>query len=339
MAWDNFPFGIMSAGVPVLGGFNGIPLTGSWFFVDYQYGSDGNGVASGRTPSGGGVGGAPPNSPMKTLQAAHDLCLDGNNDVVVIMGNGSSTGTARLTATLTWTKNATHLLGMTAPVLEAQRARISTLTTATVNINPLMSVSGSGCIFSNFSFFQGVGQASTDEQLIDITGSRNYFGNVDFGGMGNAAGAARAGSYVMKLNGGGENTFDSCSIGLETVQRSAANANVVFVGGAQRNLFRNCTFAMNTSSNTALYIDASASNAFNGSTNTMRFCFFRTLLSVTSATSPSVVATVAADVNGVLYFDTCACRATDWSANTTGQVYTNCYVPNGNTGGITVVPA
>jgi hypothetical protein len=307
----------MSAGVPVLGSFNGIPLTGSWFFVDYQYGSDGNGVASGRTASGGTVGGAPPNAPMKTLAAAHNLCLAGNNDVVVLMSDGTTASTQRQTTTLSWTKNATHLLGMSAPCMEGQRARISTASGATTNLNPLVSISASDCIFANFSMFQGVGQASTDEQLINITGLRNYFGNVQFGGMGNAVGAGRAGSYIILLDGAEENLFEHCSVGLETIQRSAANASVKVRNGAHRNNFRNCDFPMAASATSPLFLDVNATNALNGGSMRFRDCTFSSLLNISSAATPAVVAVVASDANGTVYFSNCAAVATNWAANGT----------------------
>lgn len=317
MAITNFPYGIASFGVPLIGGFGGIPLTGSWFFVDYQYGDDGNGVASGRTATGGQTGGAPPNAPMKTLAGAHSLCLAGNNDVVVIMSDGTTASTQRTSATIAWTKNATHLLGMAAPVMQGNRARISTTAGLTTNVNPLMSVSAADCIFANFSFFQGVGQATTDEQLINITGLRNYWSNVQFGGMGHANGAARAGSYCILLDAAEENSFDGCTIGLETIQRSAANASVRVRNGAHRNNFRNCDFAMAASQTSPLALDLNASNALNGGSMQMTNCSFRNLLGISGAATPAVVATIASDVNGVLYFYNCAAMATNWSANTT----------------------
>lgn len=178
--------GLEVAGVSTMG-MGGAPFfTGNWYFVDAVHGSDGNTGAA--------------DSPLATLTQAYSKTVSGNNDVVVIVGDGATTGTQRLSATLTWANNATHLIGMTAPVMQAQRARIAPVTTATTNINPLMTVSGSGCYFGNFSFFQGIGQASTDEQLIVVSGSRNCFWNVDFGGIGATAGAARAGSYVIGLD-------------------------------------------------------------------------------------------------------------------------------------------
>lgn len=308
MAYTNFPNGLTSFGVPLVGGVGSIPLTGKWWFCDYANGNDGNADA--------GSDGAPPDTPLKTIDRAHDLAVAGRNDVVVIMGDGSTTASQRLTETLTWSKAATHLVGMTAPSMFAQRARITTLTTATTNITPLMTVSASGCIFSNFSFFQGVGQASTDEKLINISGSRNYFGNVQFGGMGHANGAARAGSYVIGFTGGSENLFEGCAVGLETIARSAANASVKIVSASQRNIFQDCVFQMYPTAATPLYVDASLSAGLNGSTMIFRNCSFQALMGAGGSTQPSVTCTVAADVNGTIYFDRCTTMAAKYAAAT-----------------------
>lgn len=319
MALTNFPNGVTSFGVPVIGGIGGIPLTGTWYFVDYANGSD-------------GYDGLSPETPMKTLLAAYNLCTSGANDVVVIIGDGGTTATQRLTASLTWAKNATHLVGMTAPTMISQRARISTLTTATVNINPLMTISGSGCIFMNFSFFQGVGEASTDEKLLDITGDRNYFWNVQFGGMGHANGAARAGSYCVYLNDGDENTFDSCAFGLDTVSRSAANASVKFAGQSQRNIFRDCIFPLYATATSPLCVDANSVGSID------RFQLFSNCKFLNSGTStPAAVAAFNASQGGFLLFDnSTAMRFTDWTATDTGTVQISGPVPNGDTSGMTV---
>lgn len=294
--------GLQVAGVPIITSGGAPFFTGTWYFCDYANGNDGNTGAS--------------DNPLKTIVEAHNRMTAGKNDVAIIVGDGSTTATQRLEASLTWSKNACHLIGMTAPVLENQRARISTLTTATVNINPLMTISASGCYFGNFSFFQGVGQSATDEQLLEITGDRNYFGNVQFGGMGAAAGAARAGSYCILFTDGDENLFEHCSIGLETIQRTTANASVRVRTGSQRNQFRDCQFVMAAADTAPLAVDANASNALNGSTMTFTRCLFRNLLNISAAATPAVVFTVAADVNGTIYLYDCAANASNWSANT-----------------------
>lgn len=258
--------------------------------------------------------GLSPNVPLATLPGALAKCTAGNNDVVVLIGDGATTGTARLSATLDWNKNATHLIGITAPTTDAQRARIAPLTTATANINPLFKVSANGCIFANFSFFQGIGEASTDEQLALVTGDRNYFWNVDFGGMGHTNGAARAGSYIIGLDGGDENLFERCKIGLETVARSAANASVKLVSASQRNKFIDCDFEMYPTANSPLFLNANLSNGLNGSTMLFQGCSFRALLAASGGTQPSVTATWHASLNGNVCFDRCTTMAAKWAA-------------------------
>ncbi len=319
MAYTNFPDGASSFGVPLIGGVGGLPFNGNWFFCDAASGSDGNDGTAG--------------SPLASIDRAHTLATAGNNDVIVIMGDGSTTATQRLTSTLVWSKNATHLIGVTAPCMESQRARISTLTTATTNINPLMTISASGCMFANFSFFQGVGQSSTAEQLLNITGDRNYFWNVQFGGMGHANGAAQAGSYIIKFTDGDENTFEHCSIGLETIQRTAANSSVLVSTGSQRNIFRDCQFPMASGSTVPLYIDASESNALNGSSMTFWRCSFRNLMNITGAVQPAVTASVNASVNGTVYFDQCSTAAAKWAA-ATAEVKVTGPASNGFSGGV-----
>lgn len=289
----NYDFGLLG---------NSIQLPGNVFYVNPATGSDGNGGAV--------------SQPVATLGRALALCEEGNNDVVVLVGNGLASGTARLSATLVWNKDATHLIGVTAPSLFNQRARIAPPTTATVNINPLIDVQASGCLYSNFSIFQGIGQASTDEQLMTIEGSRNDFANVAFGGMGHANGAARAGSYIIGLNGGSENTFNACSIGLETVARSAANASVKLVAAGQRNDFLNCVFDMYPTANSPLFLDASLAGGLNGGTMMFQRCLFRGLISASGGTQPSVTATVAAALNGDIYFDFCSTIAAKYAAST-----------------------
>lgn len=318
MAYTNFPNGVTSFGVPVIGSAGGIPFTGNWFFCDYATGSDGNeGTAD---------------SPFKTITRAYDKCVAGNNDVVVIIGDGSTAATQRLSETLTWSKNATHLIGITAPTMISQRARISHLTTATTNINPLMTISASGCYFGNFSIFQGIGQSATDEKCVDVTGDRNYFGTVHFGGMGAAAGAGRAGSYVLYLNDGDENTFDNCTIGLDTIARTAANTNVKLGGQAQRNVFQNCIFPVYATAGTPTVIDCNAVGSID------RFNLFKSCTIINSGTS-ALAAVVAynASQGGFILLDNCsAMQCTDWTAADTAVVQITGPVPNGDTSGMAV---
>ena len=78
--------GLEVAGVPTMG-MGGAPFfTGNWYFVDPVNGSNGNTGAA--------------DSPFATLYWAHNKMTAGQNDVCVLVGNGASSGTARLSLAL-----------------------------------------------------------------------------------------------------------------------------------------------------------------------------------------------------------------------------------------------
>lgn len=332
-------------GVPLIPNISGNVFTGSWFFVDPANGSDGNpGTAD---------------QPLATLYRAHALCTAGKNDVVVLVGDGATTGTARLstalaqsvdstatTGTLTWSKNATHLIGATAPTAVAQRARIAppsgTYTQATFGSGNFIVVSGSGCMFSNFSTFNGFSTGGTNQICFTVTGSRNYFSNVQMGGMGDAASAADTGSRSLKIGSGGsgENTFDGCVIGLDTVTRTAANASVEFAGATPRNLFRNCILPFQGDTAGVLGITAAASGSMDR-WNTFQNCLFVNNVKSTSTTM-TALCTLGASTGGMIVLQDClTVGMTDLfsDATTAGQMFINMPAPANNTGGLAVAPA
>ena len=259
MALTNFTNGVSSFGIPVLGS-QGIPFTGNYYFVDPANGSDGNtGLSPGRA--------------FSTLYKAHASMTSGANDVCYLIGNGAASGSARLSlanaqsvdssvtaGTLVWSKNACHLIGITAPSNVAQRARIAppsgTYTVTTFGSANFVTVSGNGCYFANFSVFNGFSTGGAAQICWTDTGSRNAYENVNLFGMADAGSAGDAGSRTLKIGaaGSGENTFVNCVIGGDTVTRSAANASVEFAGGTPRNSFKGCTFPFMTSSATVLGI-------------------------------------------------------------------------------------
>jgi hypothetical protein len=231
MPLTNFPNGISSFGIPVLG--SGIPFTGKYFFVDPEHGSDGN-------------SGLSPKKALKTLYKAHALCTAGNNDVVYLIGNGGTTATARLskanavlvdptatTGTLTWSKNATHLIGITAPTVNG-RARIAPTTTETITTfgsGSMIVVSAAGCLFSNISAYQGFATGGASEICWEDSGGRNSYINCTIQGMGDAGSAATATGRSLKISAAnGECTFRGCEIGLDTVIRSNGASEIEFSG-------------------------------------------------------------------------------------------------------------
>jgi hypothetical protein len=256
----NFPNGISSFGVPVLGGIGGLPFTGTYWFVDPVNGLDGN-------------QGTSPSQALQSLYRAVSLAASGNNDVIVLIGNGLSTGTARLSlaaaqavnsaatsGVLNWNKNALHLIGIGAPTQIAQRARIApptgTYTVTTFGSANLVVVTGSGCLFSNVSLFHGFSTGGAAQICWTDQGQRNAYWNMDFGGMGDSGSAADAGSRSFKLGsaGNGETTFNGCNFGRDTVTRGAANASLELAGGTPRNIFKNCSFLVDASAATPLHI-------------------------------------------------------------------------------------
>jgi len=340
----NFPDGITSFGIPVVGGIGGIPLTGTWYFVDPANGSDGN-------------DGTSPESAFATLYRAHAKMTSGKNDVCVLIGNGAASGTARLskalaqtidssatTGTLAWTKSACHLIGVTAPTKVAQRARIAppsgTYTQSTFGSGNFVTVSGQGCIFANISLFNGFSTGGTNQICWTDSGGRNYYYNVNFGGMGDAASAADAGSRSLKISGStGENTFVGCEIGLDTVTRSAANASVEFASGTPRNTFVDCNFPFMTSASTPLGIITSAAASMDRWQKFDRCTFINAVQS--TSTTMSGLSTLAASSGGlILMKDATLVGITEFGTDATsrGQIYVDGGAPTAGTTGIAVTP-
>lgn len=330
------------SGVPTFGMGGWPPFTGSWFFVDPANGSDGNTGAA--------------DSPLATIYRAYALMTDGANDVCVIIGDGSTTGTARLstalaqtidssatTGTLTWAKDACHLIGMTAPTKVAQRARIAppsgTYTQATFGSGNFIVVSASGCYFANFSIFNGFSTGGTNQIALTVSGGRNYFENVNIGGMGDAASAQDTGSRSLLVTGTGENTFVGCTIGLDTVTRTVANASLELAAATPRNAFIDCIFPFQTSAATVLGILGTGAGCIDRWTEFDRCKFINNVQS--TSTTMSGLATLPASAGGLLLLKDCtAVGITEWGtdATTRGQEYVDGGAPTAGSTGIAVNP-
>ena len=268
MSTYNFGTGIPTwNGIPMIS--EGIPMfTGNRYFVDPVNGNDGNKGTSSKKA-------------LQTLYAAHNKCKTGNNDVVYLIGNGLSSGTARLstalaqtisssatTGTLSWTKDATHLVGITAPTGVSQRARIAppaTYTAATFGTN-LVQITGSGCMFSNFSAYCGFSTNSATSHIGWLeSGQRNFYSNVHFSGQSDTYSAVTSTtSACLKIDGGvgqatptsgyGEHTFVGCTIGNDNVPKTGANASLIISGASPSNTFTNCKFLMTTTAAAPFFI-------------------------------------------------------------------------------------
>jgi len=242
-------------------------------------------------------------SPYQSLPAAYGAGRSGKNDIIVLVGNGATGGTARVSATLTWAKDALHLVGVCSPVLYSQRARIA-VTSGTTAYTPFFTISGNGCIFQNIAWFMGFGTGTTNQIGMLLTGSRNYFQNCQIAGLADAESAADAGSRTLKIGlaGSGENLFEDCVIGVDTVTRSAANATLELTAATTRNVFRRCHFPLMTSAATPLGILGTGNGCVDRH-NTFEECLFINAIKSTSTVMTVLASFTTASPGGMLLFN------------------------------------
>ena len=251
-----------------------------------------------------GNSGLSPKDPVKTLTQAYALMEDGRGDVAYILNDGSSSASVRDVA-LVWAKDNCHIVGLGAPAIN-QRVRIAPPTTSTVDIDaytPYLTLSASGCIISNVSWFQGQSEDSASIG-IKVSGSRNYFNNVSIITGASQSTADQALTYQLQVTGS-ENVFEKCWIGQNTVNRSnVANSNVAFGSGstdyAERNIFRDCIFPMKADGAAPTYICAKANNDV-GTFNLFERCTFINTGSSTITQAVNWVAT-----SGLCFLKDCA---------------------------------
>ena len=173
--------------------------------------------------------------PLQTIEAAEDLCVTNQNDVVVFVGGPTADNP---TASIAWDKDYTHLVGLSADLPGVgQRCRI--VMEAATAVTPTITISGDGCVFKNLQFNQEKATGAASGVAI-VTGHRNYFENVFF----MCPTSQTAASYSLKV-GGTENTFKRCTIGQHTLVRSAGTRGLwLYVGDddCHRNKFIDCEF-------------------------------------------------------------------------------------------------
>lgn len=218
-----FPYGLSSFGGVLTPDF---PITGDSqvIWCDNVHGND-------------GFDGSSPSSAVQTIARGYSLLRSGHYDTLIVIGLGTA---YTLTAPLVWSKDYTNLIGYTAPIAASQRARI---TSGTATISPMITFSGTGISVKNIQLAQFGSDATLSAIDVLVTGQRCYFKNVHFAGGGNAT--VRAGTLMRSLvvdggGGNGENVFDSCMIGLDTVDTAGVNYELELRGSTPRNLFRDC---------------------------------------------------------------------------------------------------
>lgn len=213
----NFPNGLSSWGVPVLP--TGLPVGGNVFFFNPAAANNGDGLS--------------PATAFNDFVTAYAALTANQNDILFYMADSSG---ATLTAAVTWDKDYTHLIGLGAPTRVATRARF--FAGSALTASPFWTISASGCIFHNIYIFQGVASASAKIN-VSVTGQRNHFSHVHFAGGGHATGAID-GACSLKVDGGAENEFINCTMGVDTAEATSGYSAILFDGSATRNWFENC---------------------------------------------------------------------------------------------------
>ena len=254
MGLTNFPNGITSYGVPVMGGSGTLPLlggSGKTYFVDPANGSDDN---EGDTPT----------TALDTVGAAYAKCVDKQGDVVYLLNDGNTSGSSReATLPITWSKDNTHLVGLCAPTMVSQRSRITPVSGAALTANAVINLTGNGCIFSNVAIQHWGDTNSIASRGLDVGGDRNYLNNVMVVGIGHANAGDEANAVDLTVSGS-ENTFENCVIGVDSVARGGNVANCCIrlgAGGneeATRNVFKGCICQMYADDTEPIFIKVGA---------------------------------------------------------------------------------
>ena len=306
-------------------------VTGKTYYVDPAYGGDSIDTNRGQDID----------TAYSTIYRGFAQLRTGRNDAVLLVPNGAATGSARLslanavsvdgtatTGTLTWNKNAAHLIGLGPSGMNAGRCGIrvasGTYTAATFASANFVVISGAGNYFKNLYIYQSFSTGTTNEIACTVSGSYNVFENCHFAGSCDAAAAADAGSRSLKVTGQ-YNVFRNCTIGYTdaTDRRSAANASLEFASAAANNYFIDCYFPFKTATSTVLGIIVSAASGM-GQLNHFERCSFINSGALAGGATMAAVATMAAATGGGLYLKDCArMLITDWGtdATTLAQMY------------------
>lgn len=327
MPLTNFPNGISSFGVPILGGGNPIMprSVGNVYYVDQTSGDD-------------ALDGLSPATAVAKLSRAHSLMTADQDDVAIVYGAVANIA-VRETATLTWSKNKCHIIGANA--FNRVAHRVSLRAASGSEFTPLMTVSADGCVFANMHLYHGYDDASA-QVCLNVTGERNSWYNVHIGGMGHATAASQTGGRSLVIAGGsgnGEHYFKNCVIGLDTTDHDAVNAELEISGGSPRNVFEDCIFTTFTGSS-----GAGREFVLIGSGGIDRWLIFRKCYFINAVQSTATTMTqgmsVHASAGGTVFLEDCWFHGvTDIETSASGNVFISNPVVDTADGGLMIVNA
>jgi len=247
-----------------------------------------------------------------------------NYDVIVVAPSGVASGSGTdesVYGAWTFSKNLITVIGSSAPTAISPRSRILWATAGQSTSTALLTITGAGNSFINLQ----IGSFVDNNILVNVNASRNYFQSVHFAGIGDATAGDDTAARSLVLTDAQECEFVDCTIGLDTVTRSVANASLELIGSSSasaRNKFIHCMFPMFADNAGALFIKADTGNCYE------RFTLFEKCYFLNAVDGSSTTITAGIDNggtgNGTLLFDDCWMRgATDMC-----NAYTNVYVTN-----------
>src|SRR3990167_9366109 len=300
-----------------IAGMLGLPHVGEVFYIDPNSGSD--------TANAG----KRQNDAFKTVTAFYAAAVSGNHDVGVIAPSGGTGRTAE-TASITWAKRFTHLIGSAAPTAQDARAGVG------MAASTVFTLSENGCVFKNLTFTQ---TADVNEP-VTITGDYNSFLGVDFKGSLNATTGDDTAMRALNLDGGQENYFGGCTFGMDTIMRSAANATIEFENAASRNVFEGCRLMAAIDAATPVHV------LFTGTSAIDRWVEFKDTNFYSFSSNNGTAMTACMDLSAqtatghVLLTGNCCMMGgiTDWEATASGRIYIQGYTNTTNVIGIAINP-
>ncbi len=262
--------------------------------------------------------------PVKTLARALALATANQNDVVWFVGRGNAASlcTDYQSTALDWNKDGVHLVGVNAGGILSQRARIAQLSTVKTLEN-LFTVSADNCFIANIQVFQGVAlSTAVAPESVIVSGQRNHFYNCHFAGNGDTAGSMDlANTRSLSLNGGDENLFTHCTIGLDTVSCATMDSQVNFRNGATRNIFEDCLFLTMAGASGHTFLNLSVSGCIDRFVH-LKNCTFVNPIHSTATSMTEAVDTHASQGGSILIDNTTlyGVGAAGWDAGSLGTV-------------------
>lgn len=171
-----------------------------------------------------------------SLVTAESRLVTGRGDTLLLTPDSHS-----LAATLTWDLNNSNLVGKAPPTMLNGRARIGMSTTFT----PMITISGYGNYFRNLYTMHGT--AAGDYVGWNITGDRNVFDYIHFGGPMNAAQGGHASYEGVKVTSS-ECYFKNSVFGVATIERDELTPNLTITipsTGYAHHIYEDCDFILN----------------------------------------------------------------------------------------------